>query len=200
MSTLMRLGPVQHGQPLTNEEFVAAGFEEGFRYELIDGRLYVAAAPNLRHDWVTEWITDAVKAYARAHPDICNHVSRHARVFVPGRPELTTPEPDIAAYCEFSADPDLNDIRWEDFNPLFVVEIPSADDPDKDLVRNVELYRQVPSIKEYWLVDNLADGNRPSLRIHRRSGQRWRPHEIPFGATYTTRLLPGFSLLVDPRR
>ena len=200
MSTISKLGPANHGQPLTNEEFLAGDYQEGFKYELIDGRLYVAAAPNLRHDWVTEWVADMVKLYARACPEIFSYVSRHARVFVPGRPELTTPEPDIAAYCDIPSDPDLNEIRWENYSPILVVEVLSADDPDKDLVRNVELYRQVPSIKEYWILDNLTDGNRPSLRVYRRAGRRWRVLDFAFGETYTTRLLPGFSLVIDPRR
>ena len=200
MPTFLKLGPANRGQPLTNEEYLAGNFQEGFRYELIDGRLYVAAAPNFGHEWVNEWAAEMIKIYARAHPEILSFVSRHARVFVPGRPKLTTPEPDIAAYCDVPPDPDLNECHWEDFSPILVVEFLSPDDPEKDLVRNVELYRQVPSIKEYWIFDNLTDGNRPSLRVHRRVGRRWRVLDFAFGDTYTTRLLPGFSLVIDPRR
>jgi Uma2 family endonuclease len=40
---------------------------------------------------------------------------------------------------------------------VLVGEVVWEDDPDKDLVRNVELYLQVPSIREYWVLDPLPD-------------------------------------------
>ena len=76
-----------------------------------------------------------------------------------------------------------------------------GDDPKKDLTRNVELYLQVPTIREYWVFDTLRDGaERPHLIAHRRWGGRWRVLEVAPGGTCTTRLLPGFRLIVDPRR
>jgi len=62
------------------------------------------------------------------------------------------------------------------------------------------LYFQVPSIWEYWLVDGLEDAERPSLRVHRRRGKRWHIIDVAAGETYTTKLLPGFELMLDPRR
>jgi Uma2 family endonuclease len=85
-------------------------------------------------------------------------------------------------------------------SPILVVEVLSSDDPDKDLVRNVDLYHQVPTIKEYWVIDGRDDPNRPTLLVYRRHGRKWRTYELAFGETYTTKLLPGFTLLLDPRR
>jgi hypothetical protein len=84
MPTLLKLGPADEGRPLTLDEFFASDYQEGYRYELIDGRLSVLPQPNL-----------------------------------------------------------------------------------------------------------------PASRRH---GKRWRITQVPFGETYTTRLLPDFALLVDPRR
>ena len=83
---------------------------------------------------------------------------------------------------------------------MLVAEIPSADDSDKDLVRNVELYLEVPSIREYWILDPLLDPDAPGLRVYRRRGRsRQKPIDVPFGGVYETpRLLPGFRLVVDP--
>jgi len=72
-------------------------------------------------------------------------------------------------------------------------------DPEKDLFRNVELYFEVPSIREYWVLDAREDPDHPTMLVHRRYGGRWRVLEVGFGETYTTRLLPGFELLIDPR-
>src|SRR5439155_1470268 len=77
--------------------------------------------------------------------------------------------------------------RWQDYSPVLVVEIVSDDDPDKDYVRNVALYAEVPSIKEYWVLDPGPDPDRPSLRVYRRRGKGWqKPIDVPFGGTYQT--------------
>ena len=95
--------------------------------------------------------------------------------------------------------PPIRSVRWQDVSPILVVEVLSLDDPDKDLVRNVELYSQVPSIAEYWLFDTRDDPERLRLQVRRRSRGRWRLSEYDPGDTYTTKLLPDFTLILDPR-
>lgn len=199
MATAVKIGPDDHGRPMSLEEFEGGDYDEGFRYELIDGRLYVSPQPDLPENQVEEWINDKLKQYARRRPEVVNFVSSKARVFVPGR-ETTTPEPDQAAYHDFPLHLPKRQVRWQDVSPLLVVEILHRDDPDKDLVRNVALYYQGPSIKEYWVIDARDDPDRPSLRVHQRYGRRWRVIDRAFGETYTTRLLPDFTLNVDPHR
>jgi Uma2 family endonuclease len=80
-----------------------------------------------------------------------------------------------------------------------VGEILSSEDPDKDLLRNVDLYLRVPSIMEYWIIDGREDAERPLFIAYRRYGRRWRrPLHLTYGDTYTTKLLPGFELLINP--
>jgi Uma2 family endonuclease len=200
MTTLLKLGPSDAGRALSVEEFLGSEYAPGFKYELIDGRLEVSPEANLPHDRLWEWVYGALFLYARRHPDVINYVSAGARVFVPGHAESTCPEPDVAAYHDFPRDQDFNDQDWQNVSPLLVVEILSEGGEDKDLERNVRLYRQVPSIREYWIIDPRPVAHQPILIVHRRSGQRWRILEVPFGDTYRTRLLPGFELVIDPRR
>jgi Uma2 family endonuclease len=201
MATVPTLGPASHGRPMTLEEFMAGDFEEGYQYELIDGKLYVSPQPNAPQGLVERWIYRALDRYSDAHPDVINVVYNKARVFVPGRPGVTNPEPDVAAYHDFPLDLPLPQVRWQDLRPVLVVEVLSLDDPDKDLVRNVELYLEVPSIREYWVVDTREDPDRPSMQVYRRRGRRWqRVLDVAPGETYTTRLLPGFELTLAPRR
>jgi Uma2 family endonuclease len=199
MASAVKIGPSDHGQPMAFDEYMAGDYEEGYRYELIDGKLYVSPEPNLPEDWVNEWLGFKLKLYARDHPAIINYASHKARVFVPGRPGITTPEPDLAAYHDFPLRRRVRDMRWQDVSPLLVVEVLSADDPDKDLVRNVELYLQVPSIKEYWVIDAREDPEHPSLTVYRRRGKKWQQFEFGPNDIYTTKLLPGFELILDSR-
>jgi Uma2 family endonuclease len=201
MATLTKLGPADHGRAVPLDDFMAGDYQEGYQYELIDGKLYVTPLPNLPENRVELWILTRLWNYAQAKPSVINFVNNKARVFVPDRPGVTNPEPDVAAYHEFPVETPFDTLRWEDISPVLVVEVLSREDPDKDLVRNVELYFQVPSIREYWLFDTRAEGaDRPTLKVHRRRGGRWRVIDVAFGEKYTTRLLPDFELIMDPRR
>lgn len=197
-----RLGRADHDIPLTLAEYEAADYEPGAKYELVRGRLAVSPSPNLSESLLEQWLFLIVEAYSRRRPDVINFVSYKARVFVPGGGLTSAPEPDLAAYPDFPVDAVLNRaVRWQDLSPLLVGEVVSPDDPEKHYVRNVELYLDVPSVREYWILDGGDDPGRPTLTVYRRRGARWqKPIRHPSGDTYTTRLLPGFALLIDPRQ
>lgn len=188
-----------HGSEWSLDDFMSADHEEGYQYELIDGRLYVSPQPNLPQDFVLLWIFGKLYLYSLQHPQIINYASQKARVFVKSRRKVTNPEPDIACYKDFPKHLPIHEIRWQDVSPVLVIEVLSDNDEDKDLVRNVELYLQVPSIKEYWIVDTREDPDTPKLLVYRRRGAKWRVSEIGYRQTYSTPLLPGFALYVDPR-
>src|ERR1700722_16518595 len=200
MKTLLYLTPMDHGRAFSLEDFEKADAIEGYRYELIDGRLDVSPIPDMPHDSLQKWLVRLLEGYARQHPEVINEVRAPARVFVPERRASTAPEPDVAAYHDFPHDLPLAQQSWRDFSPMLVIEILSEDNAEKDLDRNLNLYLAVPTIREYWILDPRANPDEPSLTVHRRRGPRWqRAIEVPFRGTYTTRMLPGFSLLVDPR-
>jgi Uma2 family endonuclease len=200
MKTALKFGPKDRGRELSYDEFLAARYREGYRYELIDGRLTVAPIPNRSHEDLVDWLAELFQVYRRACPQVVNKISSPARVFVPNRPGTTCPEPDIAAYQDYPYHLPRHERHWEDPGPVLVVEVVSDADPEKDFRRNVGLYAAVPSIQEYWVMDSRVTDKDLTLRVYRRGrGRRWRrPIDIPFGETYTTPLLPGFSLPVDP--
>jgi len=200
MATILRLGPANHGQPLTYEEFQTGDYQEGYQYEIIEGKLYVSPLPNLPQTLLERWLDVKLQRYSEERPEFINFVLARSRVFLPVRDEVSAPEPDVSAFHNFPIEVPWSEINWEDVSPVLVVEVVSPDNPKKDLVRNVRLYRQVPSIKEYWILDNRADPDCPTLKVHRRVGQRWRVIDVAFGDNYTTRLLPGFALVLDPHR
>src|SRR4051812_39561094 len=108
MKTLLRIGPEDVGRRLTLEEFTSASYEEGYKYELIDGRLSVAPAPDAPEGVNEFWLLRKLIVYSVQHPEVINFPYNKARIFVPNRPKLTAPEPDIAAYQDFPLDQDLN--------------------------------------------------------------------------------------------
>jgi Uma2 family endonuclease len=191
-------GPADHGRAVTDAELAGARWVEGYHYEVIDGRLYVSPLPELPHDDLVEWLADLLRAYVRAHPEVINAVKTRSRVFVPRRRRTTAPEPDLAAYHGYPYDTPRLRRRWRDISPVLVAEVVSGD-VGKDLVRNVELYERVPSIQEYWVVNQWVGAEDFFFRVYRKRGGKWqKPIDLTLGATYMTRLLPGFSLLINP--
>jgi Uma2 family endonuclease len=196
----LHLTPRDHGRPLTLEEFAHAGWEEGSQYELIDGRLAVHPLPEMPHDCLREWLREKLDDYTEQHPEIINNFFAPAWVFLPPQPWTTVVNPDVAAYHNFPLHLRFR-LDWPDVSPFVVAEILWEDTADKDLVRNLALYLRVPSIREYWIIDPRISADTPSLTMHRRRGQRWqKPIELAAGETYTTRLLPDFTLVLDPRQ
>jgi Uma2 family endonuclease len=200
MTTQLYLTPADHGRALTLEDFLSAASQEGHRYEIIHGRLEVSPLPDLPHDELHDWLRDRLATYSREHPEVIARVKGPARVFLPDEDEgPTAPEPEVACYPAYPENRPIGERRWQDISPRLVVEIISADTADKDLQRNRRLYLGVPTIREYWIIDPRESHDRPTLLVYRRRGQRWgRVLTIPPGGTYTTPLLPGFTLVVDP--
>jgi Uma2 family endonuclease len=200
MTTATKLGPHDHGHPVSLEEFEAAEFEEGHKYELIDGRLYVSPNPNLPEGIIVSWLYERLVEYKLSHPKVIKYLTTGGRVFVPDTAETTCPEPDVSIYRVSPKRLPPGQVKWQGVSPIIVVEVLVDSDPQKDLVRNVDLYLQVPSIREYWLFDARHAWERPTLIVHRRRGAKWVVREYAAGETYETKVLPGFKLLIDPRQ
>jgi Uma2 family endonuclease len=196
----LKLGPADHGRPLSLDDYESADYEPGFKYEIIDGRLYVSPEANFPESVIENWLQRKLFAYSDARPDVINFVTVKSRVFVHKRTKATVPEPDLAAYHELDLTQDFRDIHWRDLGPILVAEVLVEGDEYKDLERNPDLYHDVPTVKEYWVLDGRKNPNEPTLIQHQRHGRRWVVRSYPYGSTFTTRLLPGFSLLIDPRK
>lgn len=184
-----RLGPSDHGLALSMEEYEAAEYEEGFSYELVRGRLEVTPSPDLPHDVALEALDDVIQAYRAAHPGTVDYKSTRSRVFpdAPGR--QCSVEPDLALFTGLRRDTEQN---WRDLDPVLVVEVLSPGHERKDRVRNRSLYLEVPSIREYWIVDPRR---RTLLVLVRRpAGEGWDERLVPTGDRYETPLFPGLSI------
>ena len=196
----LKLGPADHGRRLHVDDFESAEYVGGFRYEIIDGRLYVSPMPNFPESYLETWLLSALNEYADSHPELIGYIATKGRVFLPKRKLATVPEPDIAVYTELPRDVPLRKIRWQDLNPFLVVEVLVDGDIGKDITRNPALFITLPSIKEYWVLNGAESPDEPSLIQHRRRGKSWTVTTFPYGSTFTTKLLPGFELLIDPRK
>ena len=201
MATTLRYGPGDHGRPLAFDDFMEGDYEEGYKHELIRGRLYVSPKPSVPHDRMETRVLWQLHRYSEQHPEVVNYVTNGARVFVPDADpdDVTAPEPDLAAYQDFPLEKEW-DTDWRDVSPILVGEVLGGEDDHKDLIRNVDLYFRVPTIQEYWVFDIRANPGEPRMIVHRRAPDAWHVSEYGADAVYRTDLLPGFELPVRPQR
>ena len=198
MAKQVHLRPSDQGRKMSLEEFEHASGQNGHRYELIDGKVEVSPWPEFPHDVLLEWLADSLREYRRAHSERIKKVTTKARVYLPSCRPDTCPDPDLAVYDDVPKVP-IQLRTWHDISPSLVGEVIFDEPAKKDLERNVELYLEVPSVREYWIVDGRLDADKPQLIVYRRRGRNWqKPIVVPFGETYETKMLPGFKLVVDP--
>jgi Uma2 family endonuclease len=131
--------------------------EDGKRYEIIDGELFVTPAPSPDHQEAVIVLLDRLRPYTREHS--VGHL-----VIAPGAVEVrrdTEVEPDVFVT------PLVNGKRprtWREAGrPLLVVEVLSPGSARTDRIRKRELYQSM-GVPEYWIVD-----------LDTRAVERWRP-------------------------
>lgn len=132
--------------------------DDGKRYEVLDGELYVSPSPTSRHNEVTEAFFELMRPWAKT--------ARLARVrFSPADIEFTPKrvlQPDLYAIPWRSRPPK----DWTESRDLILaVEVLSPGSGRADRYRKRHIY-QSQGVAEYWIVD-------PDARLV----ERWRPSD-----------------------
>ena len=133
---------------LTIADLEALPDDDGNRYELIEGELYVSCAPGLTHQIVSDNIIHLIRSYLDTHPigivvsTIGLILSNHDGVI-----------PDIVFFRHEDYDRLVSNERLYSA-PKLVVEILSAGSENirRDRVAKHKLYAKY-GVEEYWLID-----------------------------------------------
>lgn len=122
--------------------------DDGNRYEIIDGVLYVTPAPAAPHQWVLGNLYGVLRPYA--------HAVGLSVLFAPADIEYsgrTLVQPDLFAFANPSGEAPRT---WADVQPLVLALealSPSTRRRDRTVKRDLYLREGVP---EYWVVDPFA--------------------------------------------
>lgn len=197
--TKPRFGPADHGRSVSDEVAESAEYVGGFKYEVIDGKLYVTPRQNLPENLLESWLYHLLDRYSEQHPEIVNFVATKSRIYVPGQARSTIPEPDLAVYSDVLLGKPLNQTHWRDISPFLVVEVMVEGEFEKDLSRNPILFHRVPSVSQYWVVNGTESVEKPSLIQYSRTKEFWDITTHRFGSKFRTNLLPDFELEIKPR-
>ncbi|MDQ6725592.1 MAG: Uma2 family endonuclease [Actinomycetota bacterium] len=167
--------------PSTYHDYVELP-DDGKRYEIVEGEIYVTPAANTHHQDIVGFVF--VRLY--------QHVDRHGggRVFVAPYDVVLSPtnvvQPDVLVV----ADADAGRITEANLQgpPTLAVEVLS--DPRHDRVRKRALYATF-GVKEYWIVDPIGE----RVEVHRLEGDRYpTPAILEAGDILATGVLPGLSI------
>ncbi|HEY0545926.1 MAG TPA: Uma2 family endonuclease [Pyrinomonadaceae bacterium] len=175
--------------PLLTVSDLGALPEDGQKYELIGGELYVSRAPHIQHQLAVSNITIAIGSYLGANP---------IGKIVPGPGVIFTEYDAVIPDLVFITNATLKQIVSPQGKltaaPELAIEILSAgaDNVRRDYVVKRKLYGE-HGVKEYWIVDVLT----LSVEVYRLQESGLELIETrKVGDQITSPLLPDFALKV----
>ncbi|MEO6810536.1 MAG: Uma2 family endonuclease [Isosphaeraceae bacterium] len=187
MATITRrIGPADHGQPLSFSAFLSAEFEDGWLYELARGVIDVTEVPGISHGRIVNRVSFLFLQYEEHHPEIIHYQSSGSgcRIRVPGM--NSDRHPDYAVYL---TPPPTGKQPWTRWVPDLVIEIVSKGGERRDYIEKREEYLQI-GVREYWILDPAKQ----ELLVLRRAGDVWDEYVVPLDSVYQTPLLPGLEV------
>jgi Uma2 family endonuclease len=178
-----RLGPDSAGARLTPRQYDRAEFEEGWRYELINGVLVVSPIPCEQESDPNEDLGHLLRGYQETHPE-----GKSLDKTLPERIVETGDNrrrADRVVWCGLGRLPHKGEV------PAIVVEFvsPGKRDRQRDYEEKRDEYLAA-GVQEYWIIDRFER----IMTVYAKQGKRVRKRVTKEKQVYTTALLPGFEL------
>lgn len=163
--------------------------EDGSRYEIIDGELYVSKPPHWRHQLTCDQVGDALRRWSKISGD-------GVAVTAPGLifAESEAVAPDLVWVSRERLSRTIGDDGKLHTAPELVVEVlsPGRTNDHRDRDVKLKLYSR-RGVLEYWVVDWQAI----AVQVYRRENGALQLATTLYEAdSLTSPLLPGFSVTV----
>lgn len=115
--------------------------------ELIDGQMYMMAAPDSKHQKISMYLSNQIFNYINQNNSICEVYAAPFAVFL-NSDNKNYVEPDISVIC------DKNKIDDKGCNgaPDWIIEIVSPSSRQMDYYRKLFKYK-TSGVREFWIVD-----------------------------------------------
>lgn len=134
---------------LTEEEYLRIERAALFKSEFVDGHMYAMAGGSPTHSRLA--VNATVHLGAQLLESSCHLHSSDMRVRTPRGAQMY---PDISGVCgEDQLHPGTNDIL---VNPVLVIEVSSPSTAVYDRGAKFELYRQIPTLREYLVIHQAS--------------------------------------------
>lgn len=133
---------------VTPDEYLAIESKADTRHEYFDGRIYAMAGTSFDHNYIVSNLTKRMNVFLDGKP--CDIFGSDLRV--------TTPQFDSFMYPDLTIQCDEIKSKENGFdtltNPSAIIEVMSPSTKGYDMAFKFHYYRQIPSLKEYILVDS----------------------------------------------
>jgi Uma2 family endonuclease len=181
---VLELGPEHNGVLLTPKEFDRADFEEGYRYELVNGVLIVSPAPLRQERDPNDELGYWLRSYKDHHPEgsVIDLTLSEEMIHI-GKQRRRA---DRAIWAGLGRLPRRHEA------PTIIAEFVSSGRRsfERDYREKRDEYRSV-GVREYWIIDRFR--RTMTVWVFPKKGRPVRK-EFEADAVYTTPLLPGFEL------
>lgn len=178
-------------KPLTIADLDAMPYREGYRYEIIEGELFVSRSPGLTHQVVLTNLLIKIGIFLETNP---------LGMLVPGLGVIlsnyTGVIPDLVFFSHEERDTLVADERLHG-PPSLVVEIlsPGSSNIRRDRVAKLQVYGK-HGVPEYWIIDLK---HRAIERYVNQGSSLILQETLGEEETLTTPALPGFSCRVSEK-
>ena len=174
------------GNAVSEEDYLAAEFEEPWRYELVDGRLSVLSPNSEDHCDAHEVWRDRFVAYKLAQPDRVEKVVTEAWLRIHGK---TYRIGDLGVFLRGERSATRRPERVPEI--MFEFVSPGRDSRDRDYVQKRADYHRV-GVLEYVIVD--PEARSVLVLTHQPNG--YDEVSLALDCVYSTPLLPGLAIAI----
>lgn len=127
------------------EEFLDIDKESDDNLELIDGKIYLLAAPSVIHQIVVTNLSTEFGNYFKGKE--CRHFVSPFDVVLRDKEKTHKLQPDLTVICDKSG---LGEQNYQGV-PTLVVEVLSPSTASVDFIKKMDIYMTV-GVKEYWII------------------------------------------------
>lgn len=149
METEVREAAIAYGkQKFTIEAYLKMEEAAVEKHEYYKGEIFAMSGPKVQHNEI------AGNLYANLHAKLkgkkCKPYNSDQRIHIESNTLFTYP--DISIVCGDVIT--LNNDNWNILNPIVIIEVLSPSTSNYDHGEKFKLYRDIPTLKEYILVDS----------------------------------------------
>ena len=134
-------------QYYTVEEYLEMERASNVKHEYYQGEIFAMSGANPRHNFIFSNVFIGIGMQLQNSP--CQPFGSDMRMHIPENTYFTYP--DISVYC---GEPIITDVDEDTVtNPSVIIEILSESTRNYDRGKKFSLYRDIPTLKEYMLID-----------------------------------------------
>lgn len=173
---------------ITAEEYLEAERAADYKSEYYDGHIYAMSGASLTHNRIQ--INLIVALNDPANDCNCEVLPSEMRVTTPSQDSYMYP--DMIIVC---GEPQLQDDHFDTLiNPSIIIEILSPSTRGIDKGRKFFFYQEIPSLKEYIMIDSKK---RHIIASRRQSNDHWSVENLHADATELAIHTIGFSITLQ---